>query len=317
MNDKFKMRNPLLVLFWSYGLFVLMHTTQYSGAWIASLLNNASYESIFKEEIVKGKFKNYSTLLGMGLNGLIVGIPIVLLIVKYLWKRKKEWMCLKFNIRLLSQGAALGFLLPLLIIATLSLFRVVRITGYPDRLSMQEIGAILVGYLGWVLFTAVVEELVFRGMAIREWAAKWGWIVASIFGGIYFGLAHFLQNIQNMSPVSFVWLVFASIITSFLFVAMYIRSKSLWLPIGFHAGWNFALSALLGTTMSGKSQLGVFQTELIGPAFLTGGEFGIETSVVSVTLSFIIALLFWRYSKLGEVMLLSPKPENVITSSNI
>ncbi len=64
---------------------------------------------------------------------------------------------------------------------------------------------------------------------------------------------------------------------------MLVRSKSLLLPIGFHIGWNFCLIAVLGTTISGdESKFGLLNTELSGSSILTGGEFGLELSVVSL-----------------------------------
>jgi uncharacterized protein len=84
-----------------------------------------------------------------------------------------------------------------------------------------------------------------------------------------------------------------------MFVAMYVRSQSLWLPIGFHIAWNFCLQGIMGVTMSGnESQVGLFNIKLSGNSFLTGGSFGIESSVFSlmayVLVTFIFIYLPWR-----------------------
>lgn len=53
------------------------------------------------------------------------------------------------------------------------------------------------------------------------------------------------------------------------------RSPRLCLPIGFHACWNFAISGLFGTTMSGRtSSYSVLQMDVSGPSPLTGGGGG-------------------------------------------
>ena len=175
-------------------------------------------------------------------------------------------------------------------------------------LGILVVVAVLVGYAGLFLFTSIAEETVFRGMAVREIAVKWGWIYATIIGGIYFGLIHILSNIQNLSLFDAIWIIISAIIVSGLFVALLIRSKSLWLPIGFHAGWNFCLAAILGTKMSGgDSDFGLFRVELSGNTLITGGQFGMEASVISLLFYIITAVLFLKYSRKGRVLLLNNK----------
>jgi hypothetical protein len=105
------------------------------------------------------------------------------------------------------------------------------------------------------------------------------------------------------------WIIMSAVIASVLFTAMYIRSRSLWLPIGFHFGWNLCLQLFFGTTISGQgAEFGLFRTELSGPAPLTGGQFGIESSVITYILYIVVAVLFLKYSRLGRPLLLDSKP---------
>jgi membrane protease YdiL (CAAX protease family) len=70
----------------------------------------------------------------------------------------------------------------------------------------------------------IVEELIFRGLLYNAWLKQWGWLKASIGTSIVFGLAHgaFLPQL----------------LASFVFIAAYRRSSSLWTPILAHAGFN-------------------------------------------------------------------------------
>lgn len=306
MNEQheFKIRNPFLVIIWSFGLFILMYIIQYLGILLASLMSGASFNSI-----ISGKFENHLTILGMGLNALIFGIPIVFLIIKYLWRRKIEWICLRLNLRLFSYGALLGLILPMIIVIILFIFGSATITSNHSRFTFIEIGSAFIGYLGLAIFTGLVEETVFRGMAAREIAVKWGWVVAAIISGIYFGLAHLLTNIQDLSILQILWIILGSILVGFLFTAMLVCSKSLWLPIGFHIGWNYSLKAFLGTTISGnESNFGILHTELNGSNLLTGGEFGLELSIVSLAFYILVTILLLKYSKKSKIELLSSKP---------
>lgn len=291
MNKRpIKKRNPLLVVIWSFGLFILMHTSQYSGIFLASKMVNVDFG-----EIASGAFTNHYSVLYMGLNVLILGIPIVFVIIRYLWGRDLRWMCLDVNLKLFFYGAILGLLLPIFILVILSLFDAVHVTGYPSRFSFVEIGSVLIGYFGLALFTGIVEEVVFRGMAAREFATRYGWKVAAIVSGIYFGMVHLLPKIPTLSIGDVVWIIFGAMIVGILFVAMLVKSRSLWLPIGFHLTWNFSLSAIIGTTMSGdESSLGLFKTEVSGSPILTGGKFGIELSVITL-LAYVLVTIVLIY----------------------
>jgi CAAX protease family protein len=306
---KFKIRNPWLVLVWTFGLFIFVQLHQYVGVWFSSLLSGASFEAI-----INGDYRDHNCVLGQGIAALVVGVPLVYLAVKYLWRRDCDWMRLRFSPKLFLSGLALGTILPFCALAIIYFFGEVEITGTPVRLGVEELYSIIFGSLSYVLFVALAEEIVFRGMVAREWAVKWGWTIAAVLGGIYFGALHLLPILGKASVSNILLVLVAAVAVTFLFVALYIRSGSLWLPIGFHAAWNFTLQTLIGTTMSGHdSEFGLFQTELSGPDFLTGGEFGLESSAGTIGLYAIVALLLIFWSKKGRPELLDARPATATT----
>ena len=63
----------------------------------------------------------------------------------------------------------------------------------------------------------------------------------------------------------------------------YLRSGSLWLPIGLHFGWNLAKGDLFNL-VGGQNLDSIFgaQTQLQGPSWLVGTAFGIETGALSL-----------------------------------
>ena len=288
-----ELRNPIVVILWSFGLYVLMHTWLYLGSWFAVQATGADFIAV-----LTGEAKSPQIALIVGLTSLVLGIPMTFAIVRYLWRREHGWMCLPFGTKPILVGLGLGLAVPLTIVIVLGVLGAATISGYPGRLSSAGTIAILIGHLCQSLFKGVTEEVVFRGMAVREIAARWGWWVGGLTGGLYFGLAHLVGGIGNISWLDAAWILLASVLANALFVALLLRSHSLWLPIGFHAGWNFCLKAVLGTTMSGnESNLGLFGVELAGPSWLTGGNFGVEASAVSLLFYVLLAafvLLFPR-----------------------
>jgi membrane protease YdiL (CAAX protease family) len=295
-----RQRNPLVVLIWSFGLYILIHTTQYVGYLVASSLSGVSFESI-----ISGEFSNHLTLFGQGVTAAVLGIPFMFLVAKFLWRRPWSWVRLQFDIKLLTYGFFFGGGTAIVALLAVGLVGDIHVTATPDRFTGGERVSIILGALGWVAFIAILEEFIFRGIAVREWAARWGWSIATLLGGIYFAAAHIIGLLPNVGAVSVLWIVLAALVGTLMFVALYVRSKSLWLPIGFHAGWNLSLKTLFGTTMSGQdSSYGLFTVEMSGPGLVTGGVFGIEASVLVMAISIVIALLMLLHAKSGKPRLL-------------
>ena len=135
---------------------------------------------------------------------------------------------------------------------------------------------------------AIVEELTFRGLIfqaieqlsgprIGQWIALA--ITALLFGGIH------LAN-----PGATLWSSLAiAIEAGVLLGAAFAWRRNLWFAIGIHFAWNVTVS-LLGIPVSGHRNPGLFMTTVNGPAALTGGDFGIEASIVPVLISVVLAV---------------------------
>jgi hypothetical protein len=80
-------------------------------------------------------------------------------------------------------------------------------------------------------------------------------------------------------------------------------TRRLWLPIGIHAGWNFTEGGVFGAAESGTAPHGWLQSTTSGPAWLSGGDFGPEASVVTVMIcgALGLALVLWVASHGGIV----------------
>lgn len=298
--EEIKPRNVLLVVLWTYLLYALMHIYQYVGAIIAAQRAGQSFDSI-----MSGKFESVEIDIVVSLAALIIGVPLVFLVARFLWGRSFAWMRLPFNFGQLLFGLALGLLLPFVVLQILNFLGVAKISWGPVKLQSTEV-MILIGYACFAVFSGVAEEVVFRGMAAREFALKYGWIIAVIIGGVYFGAAHLLTKLREITIADALWVILAGTVVSALFVALYIRSGSLWLPIGFHMAWNFCLKGIMGITMSGnEAQVGLLDVELFGHRLLTGGGFGMEASIVSLGVYLLVAFLFLYVPWNGTVELLS------------
>ncbi len=185
------------------------------------------------------------------------------------------------------QELIIGFLGGLLCMSTV--FGVLMVC---NAYHVTGVGAASVLWLALVgsLATGVFEELLFRGVLFRLVEDSWGSYAALAVSSLFFGAAHlFNPNATVLSAV-------AIMIEAGIFLgAAYMLTRRLWLPIGIHAGWNFTEGGVFGAAESGNAPHGWLQATTSGPAWLSGGEFGPEASVVTVIIcgAIGIALVLW------------------------
>jgi len=130
------------------------------------------------------------------------------------------------------------------------------------------------------LSSSVYEELLFRGVlfgAVEQWFGSWAALVVS---SLVFGLTH-LMNPQGTIEGA----LFIAVEAGILLAAAYMLTRRLWLSIGFHMAWNYTQSAIFSGIVSGNdAQQGLIRSTVNGPDWLTGGSFGVESSVLALLL---------------------------------
>lgn len=285
-----KPRPPLLVIVWTFGLFILGNMVLYPHFFVASRWLGVSFGAI-----ASGVTATAETEFTRGICGLVLGFPLAWVLVRFLWRRDEAWIGLRISGSALGIGFGAGLACAVLVVSTLVVMGVGRIDAGPDRMPAREIALALTGIVAWTAYKTFLEELVFRGMVTRELALRWNWPVATIVGGAVFAAMHIPALGPAIGFGSVSALMAGGIIVNVLLVGLYRRGGSLALPWGFHAGWNLALSGLVGTVMSGDEQtFGLFRVEFEGPVLLTGGAFGIELSCAALALMLVVGLGVWR-----------------------
>ncbi|HEX8098554.1 MAG TPA: type II CAAX endopeptidase family protein, partial [Pyrinomonadaceae bacterium] len=155
---------------------------------------------------------------------------------------------------------------------------------------------LLVSALVFVL-AAAAEEVLFRGYPLQTMTrARLAWL-GLFLTSVPFAAVH-LGN-PNVVPVfTFLNTALAGV---WLGVA-YLRTRSLWFPLGLHWAWNWTMGAVLGLPVSGIERLTpapLFRAIDTGPAWLTGGSYGIEGGA-ACTLALVLSTLFvWRTRLVG------------------
>jgi hypothetical protein len=87
--------------------------------------------------------------------------------------------------------------------------------------------------------------------------------------------------------------------------AGYLRTRSLWFPLGLHWSWNWALGWFFGLPISGLSFVShpLLKGTDLGPVWLTGGSYGLEGGVAATIVLVIFTFFTWR------TRWVSPAPE--------
>ena len=179
--------------------------------------------------------------------------------------------------------------------------------------ALMLVPALIMWFLGWVhwqwnpigfstlmsivlLFVGVAaaEELLFRGFIFQRLIAGLGqWPAQLILAG-YFLLTH-LNNPGMTGDVK----ILASInifIASLMFGVAFIRTKSLAMPLGLHFMANLTQGGVLGFGVSGADQSGLLKPVFNEvPEWLTGGQFGLEASVLGLVCVVITFILIQRW----------------------
>ncbi|MGD1092068.1 MAG: type II CAAX endopeptidase family protein [Bryobacteraceae bacterium] len=135
-----------------------------------------------------------------------------------------------------------------------------------------------------LLFGAAGEELLFHGYAFQLLTRSVGAFATLLPSSVLFGLAH--MGNQNVTSLG----VLNTIAWGGLLGYAYLRTNALWLPIGLHFGWNFALP-LFGANLSGFT-MGVTGYALhwrVGDLW-SGGAYGPEGGLL--TTAMVAALCF-------------------------
>jgi membrane protease YdiL (CAAX protease family) len=136
----------------------------------------------------------------------------------------------------------------------------------------------MVPAIAMALSSSIFEELLFRGvlfLSIETWFGSWAALVLS---SLVFGLTHLLNPQGTMEGALFI-----AVEAGILLAAAFMLTRRLWLSIGFHMGWNYTQSAIFSGIVSGNvAQQGLIRSTMKGPEWLTGGSFGVESSVLAL-----------------------------------
>lgn len=193
----------------------------------------------------------------------------------------------KANEMLIGLGFALAFIGGLFLV--LWLIGAINITGYVGF----KPGVFIVSIM--LFMAAFDEELIFRGYILNNMmdstSNRW---IALAGSSLLFALLH-----SGNTNVWSTWVPMTELFAAgFILGISYTFTKNLWFPTFFHFGWNF-FQGLFGFEISGFNvdSWKIISHENSGnvPDIVSGGAFGIEGSVITLSCTIICTYLIFKY----------------------
>lgn len=140
------------------------------------------------------------------------------------------------------------------------------------------------------LFGAAFEEALMRGYMLQTFMRSDLFILGLIITSVLFSSGHLFNN--NAA-------VFSSINTALAGVWLgiaYFKTRTLWFAFGLHLSWNWVQGSIFGIEVSGFTNFAAapLMVELdSGPAFVTGGVYGIEGGIACTIALVVSTAVIW------------------------
>jgi membrane protease YdiL (CAAX protease family) len=224
----------------------------------------------------------------------MLGIDIALVLgawftLRWIDRRRFALLGMSFSFRGLKEllgGFAFGFLY------LTGIFLILWIAGYVDVTTGGLDAQTLKGMLTYlVVFTVAgtLEELANRGYFFQALIEGTRALIAILGLSLVFSLGHIPNE-------DFSWIAGLCLFTQgVLFGLAYLKTRSLWIPIGIHVAWNWTQGSLWGIKVSGtKISNTLLESVPKGPELLSGGSFGIEGSLITLIVTIMLVLYIWK-----------------------
>ena len=149
--------------------------------------------------------------------------------------------------------------------------------------------SLIYGLISFV-FVGFGEEILSRGYimsVLKQTRSKW---VVLVGPALIFAMLHLANN--GISVLAFINLFLVGL----LFAYMFMKSKNIWMPIGYHITWNYFQGYIWGFGVSGNDVQGLYKIKNVSDNIINGGAFGPEGGLmVTIIICLTFGFVYWYY----------------------
>ena len=206
--------------------------------------------------------------------------------MKYIDKEKFTSIGLDFSGRLVEFifGIFLGLIIMAFAFSTLILFG--EIVFERVMIDFNKIMMSIILFIGVSFF----EEVIFRGYMLKNLMQSFNPFVSLFISSTLFCLIH-----SSNPNVNYLGLINIFLAGYFLGIS-YVYTKNLWFPFALHFSWNF-FQSMFGFNVSGLDSYSIIDFSTPKNNFFNGGEFGFESSIISIVVLILGSIIIWNYFK--------------------
>ncbi|MCB0638497.1 MAG: CPBP family intramembrane metalloprotease [Lewinella sp.] len=195
----------------------------------------------------------------------------------------------------LGSGLGLGATLMVMI------FGLLWLAGGLQIRAINWDGFALLAWFGFFTIQPLCEEVIMRSFLQNQLHRFFGSFAGLAGTALTFMLLH-------GGNAHFSWLAALNILAGgWLLGLLYLHTQSIWAPFAFHLGWNFFQSTVLGFAVSGFDAYSLLDITPTGPAWLTGGAFGVEASLPGLLFLLVPIVYFWSAHRRPLPLLAAPE----------
>lgn len=132
--------------------------------------------------------------------------------------------------------------------------------------------------LWWVFKSVAFEELIFRGAALYILIQRTGVNIACLISAVAFGIYHWFSFGVLGNPIAMVYVFVMTGVWGLMYAFTFIKTKSMYLPLALHLGWNVV-------------NITVFSQGPLGPQLLMASNHGQKVTGISSVVLLLFQLL--------------------------
>lgn len=222
----------------------------------------------------------------------IAGFAVYVCYARFIEQRSVSELALPGMGRELGIGMLVGFGLYTACVLILMVMGIYRVEG------MNPVSFLLPA-LAMAVSSGVFEELLFRGVLFTSIERMFGSWTALAASSLLFGLLHLVNPQGSLEGALFI-----AVEAGILLAGAYMLTGRLWMSMGFHFSWNYTQEGIYSGIVSGNDAAqGLLKSSINGPDLLTGGSFGLESSVLALALCTATGIyLVFKAVKRGKIV---------------